>query len=260
MAFPGVFTAGKPFEGLLCSAMKAIFFKDFRLFFTGLTGMLSIGVFLLLMGLFLFIFPDTSIFEYGYATMDKFFELAPWVLLLLVPAITMRSLSDELRTGTWELLRTRPLTLWQIVLGKFAAGWAVALLALVPTSLYVLTLQQLSIHGSIDGGGIAGAYIGLLLLTGIFTAVGVFCSSLTANPVIGFLTAAFVCFLLYSGFQSLSSLPALAGGADYYIQQLGIAYHYRNVSRGVVGLQDIVYFAGVAFAFLAATTRVLQKK
>ncbi|MCU0405307.1 MAG: hypothetical protein MUE99_12255 [Chitinophagaceae bacterium] len=146
--------------------MYSIFLKDFRQFFSGLSGYLSIGLFLLLMGLFLFIFPETSIFDYGYATLDK-----PWILLMLVPAITMRSLSDEFRTGTWELLRTRPVTIGQIVLGKFLAAFTVALLSLAPSLIYIVTIWALSLNQSIDSGGIAGAYIGLVMLVCLLSGV-----------------------------------------------------------------------------------------
>lgn len=240
--------------------MRSIFLKDFRQFFSGLSGYLSIGLFLLLMGLFLFIFPETSIFDYGYATLDKFFELAPWILLMLIPAITMRSLSDEFRTGTWELLRTRPVTLSQIVGGKFLAALGVGLLSLLPAFLYIFTIYSLSLNQSIDTGSIAGAFIGLVLLTGVFVAIGIFCSSITNNPIIGFLLGAFGCFVVYIGFQSISSIPALQGGADYWIQQFGIDAHYQSMSRGVIEWPDLVYFTGVAAIFLSATQRILKTR
>lgn len=240
--------------------MFTILTKDFRQFFSGLAGLLSIGLFLLLMGLFLFIFPETAIFNYGYATLDKFFELAPWILLMLIPAITMRSFSDEFRTGTWELLRTRPLTLRQIIGGKYLAALLLALLALSPSLCYLLTIKSLSINGSIDTGSIAGAYLGLLLLAACFTAIGIFCSALTPNPIISFLAAAFCSFLLYQAFQSVGSIAALSGAPEYWIQQAGIAAHYMELSRGIVALEDIVYFAAVVLLFLAATHQQLVKK
>ncbi len=240
--------------------MQSIFLKDFRHFFSGLSGYLSIGLFLLLMGLFLFIFPETSIFEYGYATPDKFFELAPWILLMLVPAITMRSLSDEFRSGTWELLCTRPVTLWQIVGGKFLAAFAVALLSLAPSLIYIVTIRALGISQSIDTGGILGAYTGLILLVGVFSSIGVFCSSLTHNPIIGFLLGAFVSFLVFTGFQSISAISAFAGGADYWIQQMGIQSHYQSMSRGVIEWPNLVYFFAVTGIFLVATQRNLRNR
>jgi ABC-2 type transport system permease protein len=240
--------------------MWSICKKEWRQFFSSLTGYLAIAVFLLLMGLFLFIFPDTSILDYGFATMDKFFDLAPWVLLLLIPAITMRSFPDEFRSGTWELLQTRPLTLGQIVLGKYLASLLLALLALVPTLVYVFTIQQLSLTGGIDTGGIIGSYIGLILLMASFTAIGIFCSSFTANSIVGFLAGALGCFILYNGFDALSRIPSFTGGADYYLEQLGIRYHYQSMSRGLIEVKDVVYFLVVTGLFLAFTSKRLGSR
>jgi len=240
--------------------MRTIFKKELRQFFSSLTGYLAIGVFLLLMGLFLFVFPDTSILDYGFATMDKFFELAPWILLLLVPAITMRSFSDEFRSGTWELLKTKPLSFAQIIGGKYLAAFIVAVLALLPSLLYVLTIHQLIVKGSIDTGGIAGSYVGLLMLVAVFTAIGIFCSTLTNNAVVGFLISAVACFIFYNGFQAISQIASLKGGADYYIEQAGISNHYKSMSRGLIELKDLVYFVVVIGLFLLVTKRQLMKK
>ena len=218
------------------------------------------GVFLLLMGLFLFIFPDTSILDYGYATLDKFFELAPYILLLLTPAITMRSFSDEFRGGTWELLKTKPVSLSQIIIGKYFAALSVALLALVPTLIYVYTIKILSINGSIDAGGIAGSYIGLVLLTALFTAIGICCSAITSNAVVAFLLSAFVCFIAYMGFGAVSRIPALQGGADYWVENFGADMHYQNMSRGLVEIKDLVFFAVLSSLFLVFTKRLVMDK
>lgn len=234
--------------------------KEFRQFFSSLTGYIAIIVFLLLNGLFLFVFPDSNILDFGYATLDKFFELAPWILLLLIPAITMRSFADEFKSGTFEILQTRPLTRWQVVAGKYAGSLLVVLIALLPTVLYVITVQQLSAQGGIDMGGTIGSYIGLIFLAAVFVAIGVCCSSFTQNAVVAFIAAAFVCFLLYSGFNAVSRIPALQSGADYYIEMLGIDFHYRSVSRGVVDSRDIIYFLSVIFLFLLFTNRNLLKR
>jgi len=240
--------------------MWSICKKELRQFFSSLTGYLAIGVFLLLMGLFLFIFPDTSIFDFGFATMDKFFELAPWILLLLVPAITMRSFSDEFKSGTYELLKTKPLTFGQIIGGKYAASFIVALLALLPSLLYVLTIKILIVKGSIDSGGIAGSYVGLMMLVAVFTAIGICCSTLTNNAVVGFLISAVACFIFYNGFQAVSQIASFKGNADYYIEQAGISNHYRSMSRGLIEVKDVVYFVVVTVLFLLITRRQLMKK
>jgi ABC-2 type transport system permease protein len=240
--------------------MWAVVVKELRQFFSSLTGYIAIIVFLLLNGLLLFVFPDTDILGNGYATLGKFFELAPWVLLLLIPAITMRVLSDEFRMGTIEILQTTPLSRSQLVGGKYLACLLVVLIALAPTGIYYLSIQRLAAQGGIDAGATMGSYLGLIFLSSVFTAIGVFCSSWTSNAVVAFLTAAFACFLLYSGFNAVSQLPAFAAGADYYIEMLGIGFHYRSISRGVVDSRDLIYFLSIIFLFLHLTNRNLAKK
>lgn len=235
--------------------------KEFRQFFSSLTGYIAIIVFLLLNGLFLFVFPDTNILDFGYATLDKFFELAPWILLLLIPAITMRSFADEFKGGTFEILQTKPLSRWQLVSGKYFGSLGVVLIALVPTVIYPISVQQLAAAGGgLDLGGTIGSYIGLIFLAGVFVAIGIACSSLTNNAVVAFIAGAFLCFVLYSGFNAVSRIPALQAGADYYIEMLGIDFHYRSVSRGVVDSRDIIYFLSVILFFLIVTNRNLLKR
>lgn len=234
--------------------------KEFRQFFSSLTGYIAIIVFLLSNGLFLFVFPDSNILDFGYATLDQFFELAPWILLFLIPAITMRSFSDEFRTGTFEILRTKPLTTWQLVAGKFTGSFLVVLIALLPTILYAITIDQLSVHGGIDIGGTIGSYIGLIFLSAVFLAISLSCSSFTNNAVVAFILSAFVCFIVYSGFNAISQIPALESGADYYIEMLGIDFHYRSVSRGVIDSRDIIYFCSIIIFFLLFTNRNVAKR
>lgn len=236
--------------------MFAICKKELRQFFSSLTGYIAIIIFLLLSGLFLFIFPDTNLFDGGYATLDVFFEMAPWILLLLIPAISMRSFSDEFKSGTYEILATRPLSKWQIIAGKYFASLIIVVIALLPTGVYVYTIQALS-TGGIDSGGIAGSYIGLFFLAAAFTAIGVCCSSFTGNAVVAFLLSAFACFLLYSGFGAVSKIPSLQGGLDYITEMLGIDFHYRSISRGAVDSRDIFYFLSVIGFFLFITYKKL---
>jgi ABC-2 type transport system permease protein len=240
--------------------MWAVTKKELRQSFSNLTGYIAIIVFLLLNGLLLFVFPDTDILAGGYATLDKFFELAPWILLLLIPAITMRSLSEEFRTGTFEILQTIPLSRTQLVVGKYLAALLVVVIALVPTLLYFLTIQRLSGQGGIDVGATIGSYTGLVFLCAVFTSIGMFCSSWTSNAVVAFIAAAFACFLLYSGFNAVSQLPVFAAGADFYIEMLGIDFHYRSISRGVVDSRDLIYFLSIIILFLRLTNRNLARK
>jgi ABC-2 type transport system permease protein len=237
--------------------MWAICKKELRQFFSSLTGYIAIIVFLLLNGLLLFIFPQTDILSFGYATLDKFFELAPWILLFLIPAITMRMLSDEFRMGTLETLLTSPLGRGQLVVGKYLASLVVVLIALLPTLLYFLCIQWLAGPGGIDTGATVGSYIGLVFLAAVFTAIGIWCSSFTSNAVVAFIIAAFACFLFYSGFNAISGLPGFSAGPDYYIQMLGIDFHYRSISRGVIDLRDLLYFLSIIVFFLFLTRRHL---
>jgi len=240
--------------------MISIAKKELRQFFNSLTGYITIILFLLVNGLYLFVLKDSNIFDFGYATLDTFFELAPWIFIFLIPALSMRSFSDEYRTGTFEILQTRPITNWQIVTGKYFAILLVILVALLPTLLYVYTIHTLSSAGGIDGGGITGSYIGLVLLAAVFASICLWCSALTSNAVIAFLTGAFACLILYFGFNAISKLPVFSGNADYYIEMAGIDFHYRSISRGVVDTRDIIYFISIIFLFLFTTQKVITKK
>jgi ABC-2 type transport system permease protein len=240
--------------------MWSICTKELRQFFGSLTGYITIIIFLLINGIFLFLLRDNNLFDKGYASLDTFFELAPWVLLFLAPALTMRTIADEFRAGTFETLQTRPLTRWQIVWGKYIAVLLVMAFAILPTLIYVLTLKLLATQGSIDSGGITGSYIGLFLLMAVFAAVGVCCSSLTSNAIVAFLLSAFTCLLLYFGFGQLARLPFLQGGSAYYVEMLGIDFHYRSISRGVLDSRDLVYFGSVIFFVLLLTTKNLRRK
>lgn len=234
--------------------------KEWQQFFSSLTGYIAVVVFLLLNGLFLFVFPDTSILDFGYATLGGFFDLAPWILLFLVPTVTMRSIAEEYRAGTFELLKTMPLTPGQVVWGKFFGAVGIVVTALLPTVIYAFSIQALSVTGGIDIGATIGSYIGLVLLGSVFTAIGVCTSSYTSNTVVAFIAGAFVCFLLYNGFEAISKLPVFLAGADYYIEMLGINFHYRSISRGVVDIRDLVYFIGMILLFLSITRRNLSKR
>ncbi len=233
--------------------------KELRQFFSSLTGYIAIVFFLLLTGAVLFVLPG-NIIEFGYATLSRFFEIAPWILLVLIPAITMRSFSDEFRTGTFEILRTRPLTSWQLVSGKYLAALIVVVIAIVPTLVYPVAIQQLSAGGGIDTGGTAGSYLGLLLLSASFVAIGICSSSLTGNAVVAFITSAFLCVVVYSAFSAISRIPALQGGPDYFLEMMGIDFHYQGLSRGVVDSRDILYFLSVIGFFLLVTQRNLLSR
>jgi len=239
--------------------MWAICKKELRQFFSSLTGYIAIIVFLLVNGLMLFVFQD-NVLDFGYATLDRFFELAPWVLLLLIPAITMRSFAEEFKTGTFEILQTRPLTPWQITGGKYLGSLIVVAIALVPTIVYFFSIQALSSNEGIDTGATIGSYIGLFFLAAVFTAIGACISSFTSNAVVAFIISLIACALLYYGFDAISKLPVFSGSADYYIEMAGIDYHYRSMSRGVIDTRDVIYFLSLIFLFLSITHRNLIKR
>lgn len=234
--------------------------KEWQQFFSSLTGYIALAVFLLINALMLFVFPDTSILEFGYASLSGFFSLAPWILLFIVPTITMRSFSDEYRLGNFEILRTLPLTPGELVWGKFFGAILIVFCAIIPTIIYAFSIQALSATGGIDVGATIGSYLGLLLLGAVFTAIGICASSYTNNTVVAFIAGAFVCFLLYNGFDAVSKIAVFNGGIDYYLEMLGISFHYRSISRGVIRIGDLIYFAGLIGFFLLLTQRNLLKK
>lgn len=240
--------------------MWSICKKELHQFFSNLTGYIAIILFLLVNGLFLFVLKDSNLFDFGYATLDTFFELAPWIFIFLVPAITMRSLSDEFKTGTFEILQTKPLTKWQIVGGKYASILIVLIFVILPTFIYIFTIRNLSAGGGIDSGGITGSYIGLFLLAAVFAAISLCCSSYTNNAVVAFLISAFSCLLLYFGFNAVSKLPVFQAKTDYYIEMLGIDFHYRSVSRGLLDSRDIIYFGSLIGLFLLVTVKNLLRR
>ena len=240
--------------------MYSICVKELNRFFSNLTGYIAIILFLLVCGVFLFLLPDSSILNNNYASLSSFFEIAPWILMFLIPALTMHTLSDEFRTGTFELLKTKPLTAWQIILGKYIAVLIVLFIVIIPTLLYVLTIKILATQAGIDAGGLLGSYVGLFLLAGVFAAVSLCCSGYTANAVVAFLISSFVCLLLYYGFNAMSKLPFFTGGADYYIEMLGIDFHYRSISRGVLDTRDVIYFFSLIFLSLLITVKKISRK
>lgn len=240
--------------------MWSITKKEIAQFFGSLTGFLAIVLFLLINGLFLFVFTDSSILDFGYASLDAFFNLAPWVFAFMVPAISMRSFSEEYKAGTFELLKTMPVSSWQLVLGKYLAILLIMAIILLPTCIYVYSIKSLSATGEIDSGAIAGSYAGLLLLAAVFAAIGIWCSSFTANALVAFLISVFACVAFYFGFTALSKMPVFTGSADYYIDMLGIDGHYRSMSRGVLSLRDVVYFISVALFFLFLTVINIRKR
>lgn len=242
--------------------MRPIFLREVASFFSSVIGYVAIGVFLIACWLFLWILSDGSnIMDYGYASMDKFFDIAPLLLLLLIPAVTMRSFAEEIRTGTIEWLSTKPLSDLDIILGKYFASLALIAFALLPSLVYLYSIATLSDESvKLDTGGILGSYFGLFFLASGFAAVGVFCSALASNQVVGFLVSLFACFLLYSGFEGLSKIPAFTGDIEYYLSMVGMQFHYASISRGIVDSRDVVYFLSIIILFISLTRITLARR
>ena len=241
--------------------MLSIFNKEISTFFSSLIGYIVIGVFLIVLGLVMFVFPDTSLLNYNYATLDQLFSIAPQIFMFLIPAVTMRSFSEEQQTGTIELLSTRPLRDLDIVLGKYFASVVLILFALLPTLLYYYTVYQLgSPVGNLDSGAILGSYIGLLFLAMAFTAIGIFASSLSRNQIVAFILAVFLCFVFYSSFNYISRLPVFVGKIDDIVQMIGIDYHYDSISRGIIDSRDVIYFLSLIIFFIFMTKVSLESR
>ena len=237
--------------------MFNIFKKELYAYLSSLVAYITIGIFLVVLGLFLWVFPDTSILDYGYAGLDSLFNTAPYLFMFLIPAITMRTFAEEKREGTFELLATRPLTDWQIVIGKYLASLTLVLFALIPTLIYYISVYQLGVvKGNIDTGAVIGSYIGLFLLGGAFVAIGIFTSSLTKNQIIAFAFAVFLSFFALSGFDSASQILSLQK-IDNLLINIGINEHYQSISRGVLDTRDLIYFLSFIALFLLMTKTIL---
>ena len=240
--------------------MFAIFKREVRSFFTSSIGYLIVGSFLLLNGLFLWVFRgDYNIFDYGFADLGNFFLLAPWIFIFLVPAITMKSFSEERKMGTLELLLIKPISIWKLVLGKFWGAFLLCVIAVIPTLIYVFAISNLGmIEGNYDLGMVLGSYFGLLFLIGCYTAIGVFASTLSDNQIIAFLVGILSCFLIFNGFDALSSLFS-NGDTQYFLRSLGAKSHFDSIARGVIDTRDLVYFISLTLLFLFLTYQRLKQ-
>lgn len=237
--------------------MYAVFKRELFSLLNSLMAYITIGVFLLAAGLLLWFFPDTSILEYGYAELNGFFGLAPFLFLFLIPAITMRSFAEERREGTYILLATRPITDWQIIFAKYLACFVLVVFALLPTLIYSYSIAELALpKGNIDTGAIIGSYIGLLLLGAAFASIGIFASSLTKNQVVAFALSVFLCFFAYSGFEAMSQIFSFRA-VENILLNLSVNEHYQSMSRGVLDTRDLVYFLSFIVVFLGLTKLVI---
>lgn len=241
--------------------MLTLFKKEIRSFLSSLIGYITITVFLLVIGLFMWVLQtESNTLDYGYANIDTLFIIAPWVFLFLIPAITMRSFADEKKAGTIEFLLTRPITDLQIISAKYLAGFVLVLFSLLPTLIYYYSVHKLGNPiGNIDTGGMWGSYIGLLFLGAAFVSVGIFASAITDNQVVSFILALFLCLFIYRGFDLMSVFP-LFSKFDNVIMDLGIDSHYASMSRGVIDTRDVLYFISLIAIFIFSTRTVLESR
>tara|TARA_R110002020_G_scaffold91560_2_gene222297 strand:+ start:31734 stop:32465 length:732 start_codon:yes stop_codon:yes gene_type:complete len=241
--------------------MLAIFKREIQSFFTSPIGYLAMGLFLLFTGLFLWVFKGPfNIFDNGFADLDRFFLLAPWIFLFLIPAITMRTFSEEIKLGTLELLLIKPISIWELVLGKFLGTTALAILTLLPTLLYVYCIHQLGSEvGNLDMGVVLGSYFGMLFLICNFVSIGLFASTLSENQIVAFLLGVVGSFVFFYGFEALSSLFP-DGETVLWIRNFGMEAHFVSVARGILDTRDLVHFAGMSAFFLFLTVMRLKNR
>ena len=237
--------------------MKSILLREIKSFFGSPIGYLVIAIFLLLNGLFLWVFEgEFNILNSGFADLSPFFTIAPWILIFLIPAVTMRSFSDEKKQGTIELLLTKPLSIWQIVNGKFFGAFLLIVIAIIPTLIYVWAISSLGMPaGNIDLGSTLGSYFGLLFLIAGYTAIGIFTSTLSENQIVAFILSVFLCFLFYFGFEGIATFSKTFSDV---IASLGMDYHFKSMSRGVIDTRDVLYFLSISVLFLALTVYKLK--
>jgi len=239
--------------------MKSILIKELNSFFSTPIGYLVISVYLILNGLFLWVFEGAfNILHAGFADLNSYFFLAPWIFVFLISAITMRSFSDEINSGTIELLKTKPITNWQLVLGKFFGSLILVIIAILPTLIYVFTVYQLGNPvGNINLGTTFGSFLGLLFLASSYTSIGIFSSVISKNQIVSFIIAITISFFLFYGFEALSSYSML-GNLSFTIKQFGMYEHFISIGRGVIDTRDLVYFASITFLFLFLTINRIQ--
>lgn len=238
--------------------MYAILKREIRSFFASPVGYMVVSLFLILNGLFLWVFKgEFNVFDYGFADLSAFFILAPWILIFLIPAITMKSFSEERKMGTLELLMTKPLSTLEIVLGKYLGALCLSIIALIPTLLYVYTIWELgNPPGNIDLGSTLGSYVGLLFLIMSYTGIGIFSSILTNNQIVAFILAVFLCFIFYFGFEGIADIT----NTSISIENWGIKSHFESVGRGVIDTRDLIYFVSLTALFVFSTSSLLKTK
>jgi ABC-2 type transport system permease protein len=239
--------------------MRALYFKEIKSFLGSIIGYIFILIYLIASGLFHWVISyNTNLLEGTEADLIPFFNLSPVIFLILIPAITMRSIAEERRTGTIELLFTRPISDLKILLAKYFAGVTLLIIALIPTLIYYISMYNLSLEPEkFDNGAAFTSYIGLILLGSTFVAIGIFASSLTSSQIVAFILSMFLCWIFFDGFKLLGSFN-LMGKFDYVIQYTSLSYHYDAIKRGVIDTSDLVYFFSIIGLFIFAALTVIK--
>jgi ABC-2 type transport system permease protein len=240
--------------------MKALYWKEINSFFSNLTGYLILSVFLVSIGLVVWVFPDTSVLDYGYADLEPLFIYTPYVFTFLIPAITMKMISEEKKSGTWELLMTSPLSNSKIILAKYFAALTLILVAILPTLIYYFSIIQLGEpQGNIDHAGFFGSWIGLVLMGAVFASIGILASALTSQQIVAFVLGVFLSFLLYFGLTALVQLNMMSPFA-LLLEEISLSFHYQSMSRGVINAGNLAYFLGIIIVNLSLTTLLIRRK
>jgi ABC-2 type transport system permease protein len=240
--------------------MFSIYRKEITGFLNSLIAYLVMIVFITFIGLFMWVFPDSNIMDYGFADMESLFTFGPIAYLLLIPAITMRTFAEEKKDGTIELLMTKPLTDWQIILGKYFASFSLVAVALIPTLIYYFSVYSLGNPvGNIDSAAVFSSYIGLLLLGGVYTSIGILSSAITSNQIFSFIISLIVCYFFYDGISRMASLDLWEGSRNF-LSQFSLSYHYEALSKGLLDSRNLIYFISVTLLMLISTNLVLGSR
>ncbi|MEX2593912.1 MAG: gliding motility-associated ABC transporter permease subunit GldF [Anditalea sp.] len=239
--------------------MWSLFLKEIDTFFNHLTGYLLLTAFLIALGLVVWVFPETGVLEYGFADLEALFVYTPFVFVFLVPAITMRMIAEERKSGTWELLITSPLKISHIILAKYFAALALIVLSLLPTLIYYYSIVQLGDPiGNIDSAGFFGSFIGLVFIGAVFAAFGIFSSALTDNQITAFVIGVFIGFLFYFGLSAMATLQS--NKAAYFLEELSLSYHYESLGRGVIDSSNLIYFLSLIGSLLVLTGIIIKRR
>jgi ABC-2 type transport system permease protein len=241
--------------------MISIFWKEINAFFSSYIAYLVMGIFTVLTGLFMWVFPESSIIDYNYASMDSLFSLAPFILLFMIPAITMRSFAEEKQRGTIEYIFTKPISDLEIILGKYIANLTLVIITLLPTIIYYISIYRLGAPvGNLDSGAIVASYIGLIFLSAAFVSISMFASTLTDNQIVAFILGSFFCFIVHLAFGYIGKIPFFIGNIDYFFNFLSIESHYNSMSKGAIDSRDVIYFLSVIILFITGSYNFITSK